>query len=251
MADAATRNHTLVTAAVDAGVPLSTVTDKAAAALSETVTPQGLVAVCSLVDVPLTAALTPGVRLVAVLHGVADPGNAGTVVRVADAAGADAVIFAGDAVDPHNGKCVRASTGSVFHLPIARVRDAAEAFAACRYTIERVKQIVPIWKHEHFEGGEVWLEGATADPEDAAAREAAPRRPGRPRSGGRRRGSRGRLPGFDPDAYRQRNVVDQPAAWRPSQSQADREGRKAPVIQVAIKLAGAVHFVDVIVNVNR
>ena len=51
----------------------------------------------------------------------------------------------------------------------------AEAFAACRYTIERVKQIVPIWKHEHFEGGEVWLEGATADPEDAAAREAAQR----------------------------------------------------------------------------
>lgn len=49
----------------------------------------------------------------------------------------------------------------------------ADAFAACRYTIERVKQIVPIWKHEHFEGGDVWLEGATADPEDAAAREAA------------------------------------------------------------------------------
>jgi molybdopterin synthase catalytic subunit len=49
----------------------------------------------------------------------------------------------------------------------------ADAFAACRYTIERVKQIVPIWKHEHFEGGEVWLEGATADPEDEAARRAA------------------------------------------------------------------------------
>ena len=49
----------------------------------------------------------------------------------------------------------------------------AHAFAACRYTIERVKQIVPIWKHEHFEGGDVWLEGATADPEDRAARESA------------------------------------------------------------------------------
>ena len=47
------------------------------------------------------------------------------------------------------------------------------AFAATRYTIERVKQIVPIWKHEHFEGGDVWLEGATADPEDEAAREKA------------------------------------------------------------------------------
>lgn len=129
---AASRNPALVRDAVDAGVPVSSVTDKAAAALSETVTPQGIVAVCSLVDVPLAVALAPGVRLVAVLHGVADPGNAGTVARVADAAGADAVIFAGDTVDPHNGKCVRASTGSVFHLPIARVRDAGEVFAACR-----------------------------------------------------------------------------------------------------------------------
>src|SRR5688572_25316024 len=49
----------------------------------------------------------------------------------------------------------------------------AHAFAACRYTIERVKQIVPIWKHEHFAGGDVWLEGATADPDDEAARQTA------------------------------------------------------------------------------
>jgi len=58
---------------------------------------------------------------------------------------------------------------------VAASAHRADAFAACRYTIERVKQIVPIWKHEHFEGGDVWLEGATADPEDAAAREAAHR----------------------------------------------------------------------------
>jgi molybdopterin synthase catalytic subunit len=51
----------------------------------------------------------------------------------------------------------------------------SEAFAACRYMIERVKQIVPIWKHEHFEGGHVWLEGATADPDDEAARDQARR----------------------------------------------------------------------------
>ena len=49
----------------------------------------------------------------------------------------------------------------------------ADAFAACRYAIERVKQIAPIWKHEHFEGGDVWIEGATADPSDDAARLAA------------------------------------------------------------------------------
>jgi molybdopterin synthase catalytic subunit len=49
----------------------------------------------------------------------------------------------------------------------------AEAFAACRYAIERIKQIAPIWKHEHFEGGEIWIEGATADPTDDDARRMA------------------------------------------------------------------------------
>ena len=52
----------------------------------------------------------------------------------------------------------------------------ADAFAACRYAIERVKQIAPIWKHEFFVGGDVWIEGATADPDDASAREDAYRR---------------------------------------------------------------------------
>jgi molybdopterin synthase catalytic subunit len=57
----------------------------------------------------------------------------------------------------------------------ARSPHRGDAYAACRYAIERVKQIVPIWKHEHFEGGDVWLEGSTADPEDEAAREHARR----------------------------------------------------------------------------
>jgi molybdopterin synthase catalytic subunit len=52
----------------------------------------------------------------------------------------------------------------------------AEAFSACRYAIERVKQIAPIWKHEHFDGGEIWIEGATADPDDEVARGEARRR---------------------------------------------------------------------------
>ena len=52
----------------------------------------------------------------------------------------------------------------------------ADAFAACRYTIERVKQIAPIWKREFFEGGDVWIEGATADPHDEQARQDAYRR---------------------------------------------------------------------------
>jgi len=108
------------------------INDRAAASLSDTVTPQGIFAVCDLLDVPLDRALEGAPSLVAVCVAVADPGNAGTVVRVADAAGADAVVLAGDSVDPHNGKAVRASTGSVFHLPIARERDTAVAIDACR-----------------------------------------------------------------------------------------------------------------------
>ncbi|GAA0523738.1 RNA methyltransferase [Saccharopolyspora subtropica] len=115
-----------------ASVPVHLVTERAAASLSETVTPQGLVAVCDLPDVGVAEALAARPKLVAVLVGVADPGNAGTVVRVADAAGAGAVLFAGDTVDAYNGKAVRASTGSVFHLPVARNRDAAAVLAACR-----------------------------------------------------------------------------------------------------------------------
>ena len=131
-ATAADRHPELVAAARAEWVRISPVTDRAAETLSDTVTPQGLIAVCDLLDVPVRAALAGPPALVAVLVGVADPGNAGTVIRVADAAGAGAVLLAGDTVDPHNGKAVRASTGSVFHLPLARDRDAAAVLDACR-----------------------------------------------------------------------------------------------------------------------
>jgi RNA methyltransferase, TrmH family len=113
------------------GVRVSLVTERAAAGLSETASPQGIVAVCAALTRPAAEALR-GTRLVAVLAGVADPGNAGTVIRVADAAGAGAVLFTGDTVDPHNGKCVRASTGSLFHLPVGVEPDPWLAVAACR-----------------------------------------------------------------------------------------------------------------------
>ena len=67
----------------------------------------------------------------------------------------------------------RIELGEPSIIIVAASAHRGDAFAACRYMIERVKQIVPIWKHEHFEGGEVWLEGATADPDDEAARQAA------------------------------------------------------------------------------
>lgn len=131
-ATAADRHPELLAAARDGGAQISPVTDRAADALSDTVTPQGLVAVCDLLDVPVAAALDARPSLVAVCAGIADPGNVGSVIRVADAAGAGAVLLAGDTVDPHNGKAVRASTGSVFHLPLARDHDALAVLDACR-----------------------------------------------------------------------------------------------------------------------
>lgn len=106
------------------------VTERAAELLSETTSPQGVVAVCTMSGRP-AAEVVRGAWLVAVLAGVSDPGNAGTVIRVADAAGADAVVFADDTVDPYNGKCVRASTGSLFHLPLGMEPDAARVIEAC------------------------------------------------------------------------------------------------------------------------
>jgi TrmH family RNA methyltransferase len=127
-AAAARRHPELLDGARTAGVPVVSVT------VSDS--PQGLVAVCDLLDVPVRAALAAALAaphpLVGVLVGVADPGNAGTVIRVSDAAGAGAVLLAGDTVDPHNGKAVRASTGSVFHLALARDRDAGAVLDACR-----------------------------------------------------------------------------------------------------------------------
>lgn len=131
-AAAATRYAGIVSAAVGMGLPVAVVDDRAMALLSDTVAPPGLVAVCPALDVPLAAVLAGTPRLVTVLVEVRDPGNAGTVVRTADAAGADAVVFAGSAVDPYNGKAVRASAGSLFHLPIVRVADPAAAIEQLR-----------------------------------------------------------------------------------------------------------------------
>ena len=104
----------------DAGVPVRLVTDKAAASLSETVTPQGLVAVCELRDVPAAVLAGSPPRLAVALSELADPGNAGTVLRTADACGAGAVVFGAGSADPYGGKVVRASAGSLFHVDVVR-----------------------------------------------------------------------------------------------------------------------------------
>lgn len=110
------------------------VTPEVLAAMSSTVTPQGFVAVCTFVDTSLEDVLAARPRLVAVLVEVRDPGNAGTIIRAADSAGADAVILTGASVDPYNPKTVRSTVGSLFHLPLVigaeldgllgRLRDA-------------------------------------------------------------------------------------------------------------------------------
>lgn len=121
--EGARRHADLYAAATAAGVDVHLVSGAVLASIAQTVTPQGLIGVAPFLDVPLAAVLAGQPRLVVVLAAVRDPGNAGTVVRAADAAGADAVIFSPDSVDCYNGKCVRASAGSLFHLPV--VVDAA------------------------------------------------------------------------------------------------------------------------------
>ena len=131
---ARSRHQDLVTIAEGAGVPVHVVSGEVMEELAQTVTPQGLLAVCGFVDVPLAevASELKAPVLVALLANVRDPGNAGTVLRTADAAGAQAVVFADASVDPYNGKCVRASAGSLFHLPVVAGARLEEAVVAMR-----------------------------------------------------------------------------------------------------------------------
>jgi TrmH family RNA methyltransferase len=146
---------TLVREALDAGVQLeelfTTTADdelsrvaRAAGALvheirpevlaraTDTVTPQGVAAIAPRVEVAIDDAIAAaaGGPLALVLHDVADPGNAGTLLRSAEAAGAAAVLFCGGSVDPSNGKCVRASAGALFHVPVASGGDTGAVLEA-------------------------------------------------------------------------------------------------------------------------
>ncbi|GHA90508.1 TrmH family RNA methyltransferase [Streptomyces chryseus] len=118
-AEAAERYDDIVSAARAAGARVHPAPDEVLAEVSQTVTPQGIVGVCRFLDSPFEDILAAKPRLVAVLAHVRDPGNAGTVLRCADAAGADAVVLTDASVDLYNPKSVRASVGSLFHLPVA------------------------------------------------------------------------------------------------------------------------------------
>ncbi len=135
--DMMARHQPLTSAAEAAGVPVRPVTEAGLAHLSDTVQPQGIIAVCrhrhhTSVERALESAPARPPGLLVMLAGIADPGNAGTVLRTADAAGAAAVVFAGAAVDPYNGKCVRASAGSLFHVDLVRDITVEVAVAQAR-----------------------------------------------------------------------------------------------------------------------
>ncbi|HET7476977.1 MAG TPA: RNA methyltransferase [Dermatophilaceae bacterium] len=117
-AEPATPHTALLDAARAAGVPVHLASAEVIAAMADTGTPQGVLAVCRVAHPALPDLLAAGPRLLVLLAHVRDPGNAGTVIRGADAAGADAVLVSDASVDVHNPKAVRATAGSLFHLPV-------------------------------------------------------------------------------------------------------------------------------------
>ena len=131
-AAARARHADLADQATRQGAQVLAVSGEVMAELAQTITPQGVLAVCRYIDIPLARLAASGPRLVVILVNVRDPGNAGTVLRTADAAGADGVIFSDASVDPYNSKCVRATAGSLFHLPLVAGVPVAGAVSAMR-----------------------------------------------------------------------------------------------------------------------
>jgi len=115
---AAERDTSLLEKARGRDVVIRLVTEQVLASLGDTVTPQGVVAVVGKPTTTVASVMSGAPRLVVLLEAVGDPGNAGTAIRTADAAGADAVIATRGSVDLWSGKCVRATAGSGFHLPV-------------------------------------------------------------------------------------------------------------------------------------
>jgi TrmH family RNA methyltransferase len=130
--EAAQRHTDIVSAAQAAGVHLHEVSDEVLAALCDTQAPQGVAAVCRVLTASLDDVLATGPRLLVLLTHVRDPGNAGTVIRGADAAGADAVLVSDASVDVFAPKVVRSTAGSLFHLPVVTGLSLEPTLAALR-----------------------------------------------------------------------------------------------------------------------
>lgn len=128
-----TRAQALLTRLRESGVRWVPVSASVLASVAETETPQGLVAVASLPGPPSVSALLEATDLVVLGEGIQDPGNAGTLIRAAEAAGAGGVCFSAGSVYPFGGKVVRASMGSLFRLPVVALGDNGKELAAsCR-----------------------------------------------------------------------------------------------------------------------
>ncbi|MFZ7088060.1 TrmH family RNA methyltransferase [Curtobacterium sp. RRHDQ10] len=185
----ALERHAQIGEAADAvGLELVFVTEAVLDAMADTVTPQGVVAVCeqfptSVKDVfraveesaPGDGAdadaagreARPG--LVVVLEQVRDPGNAGTIIRAADSAGADAVVMTGRSVNPYNPKVVRSTTGSLFHLPVAvgvELPNAISRAKAAGYTVLAADvsgdDLLTVRAEGMLDGPTVWVFGNEA-----------------------------------------------------------------------------------------
>ncbi|MGZ8636661.1 MAG: TrmH family RNA methyltransferase [Actinomycetota bacterium] len=174
-------SHPLVARARDAATELVEVNHEVMGKLTSTVTPQGLVGIAGYVDTGIDA-LPPDAGCVALLHAVRDPGNAGTIVRSADAAGARGVVFSSDSVDVYNPKTVRATAGSLFHLPVVRGIETAAAVDALRARGMRILAMDASGEQDLYEvdltdpvaflfGNEAWgLPGEVAALADATVR---------------------------------------------------------------------------------
>ncbi len=123
--DARVAHPEIVDEALEAGLYVHPVTDEVAVAMSGDA--QGVIAVVTARSEADLDSLPSDSTLVAVLSAIRDPGNLGAAIRVADAVGADAVVLAGDCVDPTSPKVIRASVGSVFHLPVLRAAPLADS----------------------------------------------------------------------------------------------------------------------------
>jgi TrmH family RNA methyltransferase len=130
--DAADRHADIVAAARAAGAEVVRASGEVVASLSGTVTPQGMVGVCARVGATLDHLLATAPTLVTVLAHARDPGNVGTVIRCSDAAGVDGVVITEASVDPLNPKAVRASAGSLFHLPVVTGPSVEDLLPALR-----------------------------------------------------------------------------------------------------------------------
>jgi TrmH family RNA methyltransferase len=165
--EAGHRYAEIVAAASDAGHPVHDVASDVLAAMADAQTPQGLLAVCRIPSADLDEVLAVQPRVVCVLAHVRDPGNAGTVIRAADAAGADAVVVSEGSVDAYGPKVVRSTAGSLFHLPVvtgmpmpavvARLRQAGlrvlAADGAGERTVDDADLTTP---HAWLFGNEAW-----------------------------------------------------------------------------------------------